>query len=255
MRFGINIFTLIFTLILLIFLFSPTNAQENMGYTLDNSLNLNDHIKNWLHIQSNLTNFKMENTHLHAKTEVISFYEKRDYNPVWVNQKGLFPRGQQLFTLLSNSNKQALNPKDYHLSALINLWRNINENKAGNSTYDILAQMEILFTDAFLVYISDLHSGRVDPESLERVWVKKSSLNLINFLEHTINNNELSQVNEKLSPDSASFEKLYDILDKYKTISRTGGWVDLDEETTLHPGDSHDNVKDLRKRLQQEPYQ
>lgn len=251
----INMFSIFFIIFLALFLLIPNSAEAYSEINLNDSLNLNDYIKNWIHIKSHLNEFELNKAHLYSEKEITDFYDNRNYNPVWVNENGLLPRGRELLSLLSTSNSQGLNPRDYHLSTLINLWRNINEKPTESISRENLAQIELLLTDAFFIYTSDLISGRVDPESFDRIWIKNTSIELVDLLEETLEKDDINEINEKLNPKEDSFQKLYDLLEKYNSIKKEGGLIEVDEDITLEPGDKNENVSTLRDRLKQEPNQ
>ena len=74
---------------------------------------------------------------------------------------------------LRRADLEGLRPEDYHLAAIETLLAAVRADvrSGGVIVPDRWAELDLLLTDAFLVYGSHLLAGRVNPETLEPEWV------------------------------------------------------------------------------------
>ncbi len=102
---------------------------------------------------------------------IPSFYSQRNFRPAWVSIDGSLPHAEDLMTAIKGALMEGLNPDDYHLKVIRRFLSGHSEsNKTDSISMDktpkTLAQIDLLFTDAFLMYASHLLAGRVNPDGI-----------------------------------------------------------------------------------------
>ncbi|MDH3469567.1 MAG: hypothetical protein OES26_27390, partial [Gammaproteobacteria bacterium] len=98
--------------------------------------------------------------------ELLTFYEERQFVPVWVDNSGSKPIVGDFIEALRNSTAHGLNAEVY----LANSSRLVDRVTSRNPTISELAEFELLLSDRFLQWSGDLLRGRVRPEKLYDQW-------------------------------------------------------------------------------------
>ena len=93
-------------------------------------------------------NLTIEGEHLVAARSLPTLYELHGYQPFWDSR-----RIASLISLVRGSADDGLTPADYHLAALEKL-------AASNGTPLQSAQLDLIATDAYVVLLSNLTSGK-----------------------------------------------------------------------------------------------
>jgi len=109
---------------------------------------------------------------LAQRATVLGFYARRAFRPAWNNEQGPNRLADDLVAALNRADLEGLNPEDYHVTEIGTLLTYVRLAAASGRTAEVerLADLELLLTDAFLLYGSHLLGGRVDPESLHPQW-------------------------------------------------------------------------------------
>ncbi|MFC1734122.1 murein L,D-transpeptidase, partial [candidate division KSB1 bacterium] len=169
------------------------------------------------------------------------FYEKRIYLPAWSNPDNI----EQLIFSLKSSVKEGLNPEDYHFESIVRLFGNFN--KLNNSQK---AELDLIATDAFLLYTSHLLSGKVNPESIDPEWyVSRREGDPVELLKSALNKNAVKQAVQESIPRHNVYQGLKKALSKYDKIFQQGGWKSIPEGETLKKGMENERIKLIRDRL------
>ena len=130
---------------------------------------------------------------VHAGADLIEFYQKRFFKPIWVDDEGLNEQGKAFAEVLNHVESHGFNPDDYHRSC-INEW--IDHQKAVALEGPLVdayypALIDILMTNAFMLFGSHLAAGKVDPESLYPHWFperrKADVFDILNRLSNGLN--------------------------------------------------------------------
>ena len=110
---------------------------------------------------------------IYASVALPLFYERRGYRPAWVDQQGPLPPVKKLIAAISDGARHGLRPRDYHLDRLLALSKELDSRGSRNRSPDNgkLVDLELLCSDAFLIYGSHLVSGRVNPETIDAEWI------------------------------------------------------------------------------------
>ena len=180
------------------------------------------------------------------------FYNARHYAPVWIDTKGVRPPAKALLQTLAHIDTDGLNPNDYHFASLQAMLADVEaqaDAKAPKQPHQ-WAELDVLFTDAFLLLASHLSSGRVNPETLHTDWIlSKQHLDLMELLNAVITESHLMRIVDDLRPAHSGYLQLKEALEKYKNMEKQGGWPQVPDGPTLRPGQHGARILTLRHRL------
>jgi murein L,D-transpeptidase YcbB/YkuD len=170
------------------------------------------------------------------------FYAARGFQPVWAKRTMI----AELISAVEESVDEGLDPADYHLKEIREIY---SKNPA---TPEVSACYDIFLTDAFLTFASNLRYGKVDPETLDTHW-NAGHARSGRVLENKLHNGSVSGQIAALFQDLRLQHPKYNLLKKglarYRTIEREGGWPVLAEGVKLQEGARENRVVMLRQRL------
>jgi len=192
---------------------------------------------------------------VHARTTLLEFYEGRLYAPAWSRDGALSPAVAELVSVIEGAGSHGLRPGYYHLAALEELLPRVSRADRAAAPVDrggALVDLDLLLTDAFLVYGAHLVSGRVNPETFDPEWVAtRREVPLRPLLEAALGaDGSVRGTLATLLPQQPGYQWLRQGLAQYRYLAATGGWspVPMDGET-LEPGATDPRVPALRRRL------
>jgi murein L,D-transpeptidase YcbB/YkuD len=180
------------------------------------------------------------------------FYKRRNFQPAWMGHDGSYPQADSLIGALHNSNREGLRPEDYHLKSLELLLKEIRGSQTENNTSSIekKADLDLLLTDAFLLYGAHLLAGRVNPETIHSEWIAYNpNKDLVHSLQSALNSNQIEKTLLDLRPSHPGYTRLQKTLSVYRELTRKGGWQTVSAGPALQKGDRGERVSQLFRRL------
>ncbi len=185
---------------------------------------------------------------VHSSVMFPVFYERRAYMPAWFNDEGLRSEINDLIRLIRNAEQEGLRPEDYHLFIIDTRVRDIRLKP--HFSISSLVDMELLLTDAFLLYGSHLLSGKVNPETIDPEWhANRREADMAGLLESALSSGEIEKTIRQLLPRHTGYDALKQYLAGYKKIAARGGWPEVPDGPNIKKGDRGERVKALRVRL------
>ena len=102
----------------------------------------------------------------------FGFYVRRSFRPAWSNEHGPNRLADELVEAIGRADLDGLDPATYHIAQIRTALSGVRGDAATgrSSDPDRLAELDLLLSDAFLLYGSHLLAGRVDPETLQPQW-------------------------------------------------------------------------------------
>lgn len=181
---------------------------------------------------------------IYAAELILRFYAARDFRPVWVSDAGPTARLESLVGVIVRSADHGLRPADYHLAPLER-----GRGRLGEGLRH-LAEIELIATDAFLLFAAHLLAGRVDPETAAVSWhFDRRENDLLPVLERAIAIGDVAGTLDDLSPAAPAYRRLREALAEHRSVASRGGWPVVPPGPTLRLGDRDRRVPLLRKRL------
>jgi len=190
---------------------------------------------------------------IHSSIVLPQFYEQRAYLPAWSNDKGLLVfQVETLLKAIRDATLEGFTPTDYHLAKIEATLEEVRENQAKRKPYnpERIADLDLLLTDAFLIYGAHLLAGRVNPETIDTQWqANRREADLGQMLQKALDNNAIDQYIRSFLPPQAGYAHLREKLALYRAIVVRGGWLTIPIGPKLRKGDHDERTVLLRKRL------
>jgi murein L,D-transpeptidase YcbB/YkuD len=190
---------------------------------------------------------------LYASMVLPRFYQQRSYLPVWITESGIWQGSRDLVRALRGAGAEGLRSSDYHLARIGAMLEKLGDGSgnAGRAGVRELVDLELLMTDAFLVYGSHLVAGCVNPETIDPEWfANRRDVDMADVLEGAISDNAIEEALESLRPAQAGYARLREALATYRDIAEKGGWPAVPDGGKLIKGDSGSRIVLLRRRLE-----
>ena len=161
---------------------------------------------------------------IYCTTYLQEFYTERAFSPAWKSEQI-----DSLIAAINIAQLHGLNPKDYHFEVLMIL--------SEESNLDVKADLDLLASDAFLLYASHFLNGKVNPETVDSEWkaIRREGNAKTNMIEALQKDSIYSSL-LSLAPRHIGYIDLMAQLDKYKKIESEGGWPLIASGETLKPG-------------------
>jgi L,D-transpeptidase YcbB len=211
-----------------------------------------EQIRNRIEAAGVVTELRAGGEPVYASLALPGFYERRLYRPAWSDKRGPTRLVDDVVSALYRADLEGLRPKDYHLAAIENLLAAVRADaqSGGVIVPDRWAELDLLLTDAFLVYGSHLLPGRVDPETLKPIWVaNRRTADLAAKLDNALASGDIAGTLATLAPPQRGFRQLREALVDHRAIAARGGWPTIPEGRLLKRGDHGPDVAALRERL------
>lgn len=189
---------------------------------------------------------------IHASVVLPLFYERRAYVPAWCNNRGLQPQVDTLIKAIREADQEALRPNDYHLAKIAALVASVYQQQAENKPLDPrqLVDLDLLLTDAFLIYGSHLLAGKINPETIDSEWfANRREIDLAAHLQTALEKNQIEEALRSLLPPQPGYARLRQALARYRDLAANGGWPMVPDGPKLQKGDRGERALALRQRL------
>ncbi|KPK29188.1 MAG: hypothetical protein AMK69_07525 [Nitrospira bacterium SG8_3] len=193
-----------------------------------------------------------EGKQLCGSAVIPRFYWLRAFRPAWSTDGSPRAEAAVLIKAIHRALQEGLNPEDYHLAHIRRLLARIQKDTASTqaSAPQDLADLDLLLTDAFLLYAFHLSAGRVNPETIQAEWfIKTQEVDLAEVLQTALDKGQIMQALENLRPDHPGYERLKKAFQTYQDIMVMGGWPMVPAGVRMEKGDHGVRVKVLRSRL------
>ena len=212
-------------------------------------MKVSEKIKEYTHISLDSTHISLGADQVFVSEELINVYSDVDYKRLWSEEKNR----QDLINIVKGSYYEGLSPEDYHIESIQKLYHQKEEDLENEAIR--LAQIDVLMTDAILLYAFHMIQGKVDPYSLDPNWNYSKQdipddvdLRLISRLEEQ----SLGDSIKTLRPELPMYEEYIKWFAHYDSLKNNDGQVTQLEYPgePLKLGDSSALVTELKKHLE-----
>jgi len=224
--------------LLLLFLMAPATgcSQGPSGTEIDQSL------------REKLTQLRQESAtirgqRLIAPAVVVRFYEARNSRHAWEGKDA-----QEILAAVRSVRDDGLNPADYHLTAIERLVG--QGEKSGNPA--LLADLDILLTDAVAGIVDHVRYGRVRPVALNPSWnvnPRQGAPPLEREVARIAASGSPARAVEEAKPIHFIYRGLKGALAQLREIAAKGGWPTVPGGRTIKPGARDARIPAIRARL------
>ena len=218
---------------------------------------IQDLLRNRIESAGTPLNLTVGDESVYAAVALPVFYERRVYRPAWINEKGILTQAKALLAAIQAADGEGLRPKDYHSNIIAQLLSEVRKTRTFFKPLNprSLVDLDLMLTDAFLIYGSHLVSGKISPESIDPQWfVSRREADLVKVLEDALAAGEIEKALKALLPKHTGYERLRKALALYHAIAANGGWPAVPAGPKLQKGDQSDSILILRQRLVMEEF-
>ncbi|MDZ7375230.1 MAG: L,D-transpeptidase family protein [candidate division KSB1 bacterium] len=188
----------------------------------------------------------------HADSLLIKFYRARDFQPAWIDDRGLKDIADSLLEAIRGAADDGLNPKEYHVGTIDSLLTQFQFRLKSRAPVEVegLFNLEILLTDAFLLYANHLLSGRLNPETIDREWLtSRPEADVVAILNDALKAGRIRQKLLSLMPQIPCYAQMRKEMVRYRSLALQGGWPMVPPGPSLKKGDRGMRVAALSARL------
>jgi L,D-transpeptidase YcbB len=231
-------YTLVFIGLFLPAIFNPASAGG-----------LSEQIRFFVENKPEGDRYRIDETRLFSSQLLPRFYYNRFFTPAWLSDAGLSEHAHHLINAIRHVDEHGLQPEDCHLEMI--------EKYTTSFLREIVPQQEemmkaeMLMTDAFLLLASHLYFGKVDPEKIDanlKIQRKEPELFLDRRLEAAVASTGVEDELNQLLPRQKNYQIMRGRLARYHEMEKHD-WKPIAPGVTLRPGDDHQSISKIRKRL------
>ncbi len=182
---------------------------------------------------------------LFSQIEVPQFYTNRNYELAWTNQKNV----RDLLESIESAYDEGLDPEDYHYQRIESL---LEKKKSSSLTNSEKADLDLLMTDALILYASHLLEGKLEQSDLRAKWdVEKNARpeNVDSLLTVTLHNKQVKPALQRMKPAHYMYTLMKLHLKKLRTEAEEGGWPQVSEGETLKKDMDDPRILEIREFL------
>ena len=181
-------------------------------------------------------------------------YRNRNHLPLWIDALLRLEKAEALAEAIRGTEADGLSPWDYHLEAIYDLLADICEQASTAGTASVspalLADLDLILSDAFLLVGSHLAAGRVNPETLHTDWkINPEAVDLLASLDEAVSSGDIDAALQRLRPAHDGYRLLRDALARLRGQAAVESWPPVASSRTLWPGMRNYAVGQLRRRL------
>lgn len=242
-----------FFLILLIILASCVARKQDLGQPNLDQKNgpyvnpVSNELKNQILNSKGPITVMVGESRAQLSGQVSKFYELQNFQSVWTANGEVLPQASTFIKIIKQADNEGLQPSDYHLRD-INITFSEIENSKDAVDPKMLAKFDLLLTDAFILYVSHLINGRIEPQGVDLTWLKNhSKVDFNKIMNLSLGSNQFQSAIANY--ENPLYKRLRTALIKYKIVQANGGWPLIPAGSRIEKGHRGETVRLLRKRL------
>lgn len=176
-----------------------------------------------------------------ARRALSNFYGATGYQRAWQSPS----QRQQLIEAIESVSRDGLDPADYHADVLAEL----SNRPVQELSEDLQADLDILFSDAFLMLGSHLLEGKVNPKTIHAEWsANRRQREMDQVLRAALASGDISNALASLRPAHADYHRLTQARERMtRLLGRL--WLPIPAGPAIRPGDRDDRLIEIRHRL------
>jgi len=251
-------YTIIYLLFAVIMLACNTKKDSDALFSISDRLTDKKLAEFELKVSENIreyTNSKLDSTHISLGTDHVFVSDKltKLYNEVknrrlWSEEKNR----NDLIEIIEGAYFEGLDPNDYHIKAIHQLYLEKPDDLDDEAAR--LAKIDVLMSDAIMLYGFHIIQGKVDPESLDPNWnyskrdiPEDVDLRLITRLEEKSLKDSIKNIFPAI-PMYTHYKKWFV---HYDSLQKNDGKIEQLQypETSLKLGDSSALIAELKNHL------
>lgn len=190
---------------------------------------------------------------IHSRSTLLTFYSERAFLPGWSVAQQPTCKARELQYLIRQAGFDGLVPEHYHLEAINTLF---DKDMAGTSLSEReIALLDILLSDAFLLYAHHLYKGKVHPEHLNGIWdirTKQNETSTLGRLNRALSGTHVKEELLSLRPKFGIYERMRQSMKKLNGLVKAyhkKNWIAFSIEEPLEVNQRNGQVPQIRENL------
>jgi murein L,D-transpeptidase YcbB/YkuD len=181
------------------------------------------------------------------RLHLTNFYRPSGYKPTWIRDGQPTTQALELIKIFQDADQEGLRAEDYDAPR----WADRLALLKGPHQDDDDARFDAALTICIMRYVSDLHIGRINPQSLGFEFnVSNKKLYLPDFVrERLVNGSDLSSELVAVEPPFNEYQRLRAALQHYMELEKNDNGRKVLDAGPLSPGDQYAGIEGLAKRL------
>lgn len=171
-------------------------------------------------------------------------YQGLGATPLWVAPEGPTARAEVVLGFLSRADEHGLDPKDYKVDILLQLW---SSRLAAD-----LARLETNLSYGLVKYIHDISHGQLKPHEMDpELFAEAGDQNFDPLLtiKRALQASDLQRFLSNLPPHHHHYRALQTELAKYRKLAAAEPWPQIGDGESIRPGEHDPRIPALRQRL------
>lgn len=182
----------------------------------------------------------VDKTSTDVRADVRNLYAPLGYRFVWIRNSRPSAQALAMINAFENADAKGLNPLDYEAGR----WQPRLQNLAGDAA---LAEFEVSLTASAMRYLSDVHTGRVDPRSVGFDFsIEAKKLYRPDAVWQVANAADVNAAIAQIEPQSEDYKSLLTALATWRTIADDAA---LPVVAKLSPKDDYEALPQLAAKL------
>lgn len=181
---------------------------------------------------------------LPPSSPLIRFYENRDFEAVWYEEGALLSRAGYLLEALEAAGQNGLSAEYYGYKDLLERYDGLNDINLYLYLTEPsdLASFDIALTKAAMQYTSDIHYGRIDPNSVELQWeIPQDPIIKEQKLQEALEAETIEQGIEDLHSKNIYYQRLLKALRDFDEQAKTN--TDVEPSIAVPDSTAQDSVR------------
>ena len=188
---------------------------------------------------------------LHADT-LYRHYRERRFQPLWIHENTFPARALQLIRYFMEAPAHGLNPSWYHTATLQHLINGIlTDADPSRDQSERFARLELLLSDALLLYARHLRYGIFDPRELDRAYHLPVAGHGLRELVEPLETADILAFLRNIQPRNTRYAALQEALAEYRILQQTYRWPHIPDPDVdkIEAGDTSSVLPMVAHRL------
>ncbi len=187
------------------------------------------------------------------RSQLRDFYQPSDYALAWVTGNQPTAQALAMIQLLQNADKKGLRPDDYDAPRWADRIAHLTQSNPQGSVDDSV-HFDLALTVSAMRYISDLHSGRINPRYFEfGLHVNRRSYKVADLLRaQVVTAKDVSSALDQVETSFPAYRRAEAALEHYLELQKQGDGQPVPipvSKKSIKPGEAYDGVLQLAERL------
>ena len=173
---------------------------------------------------------------LRVSPQTLEFYRRLRYRPAWSEGEEATAQAQALYAVVQSSTQDGLDPSRYNIELIQRLLTVLDPDRGGDDDGEgldamarasYLADLDLVLSEAYMRYATDIVRGTTDPELVGPAWrIPRPDPPTYTVLRSALRGAPL-QIIDRLRPTSPQYRRLMAGLARLRQVQEAGGWRQL----------------------------